>query len=128
MNNSSRNAHFVRVFFLAVQLTSCSSDIETSIAEYGHIKSPDGDAEAYVYENSADSKLLTQVTIKFPGNCYSGAVAAYRSDLKLELRWENDETLEVRHPQGVDFERNASGETVQCFSRKVHVRLVPREN
>jgi hypothetical protein len=67
---------------------------------------------------------MTQVMLDFPEEgCGSGAVAAPGIGHGLKLRWLTPDTLEVRHPIGLELTRNASGEILQCNHRKVRVVL-----
>jgi hypothetical protein len=68
---------------------------------------------------------MTQVMLDFPEErCGSGAVASSGTDHELKLRWLAPDVLEVHHPSGLALSRNASGETLQCGQRKVHVVLI----
>lgn len=129
-------SHQIGAFSIVVLLlTSCNANSTTDnassttdIVRYAHTTSPNGDIRAYAYEFNNENGELTQVVLQFPRGCGSGSAAAYASNLNLELRWIDNENLEVRHPEGVIFQHNASGETLQCFDRKVRVILVPRKS
>jgi len=112
----------VAVLFIA----GCSDQSLPAITEYAHVRSPDGTVSAFAYEYGTEERGLTQVMLQFPGDCGAGSAAAYRSGLELELRWLDDENLQVLHPPGVEFQHNASGDVLRCFDRKVRVRLVAR--
>src|SRR5262245_4762197 len=107
-------------------IAGCHDQSLPPITEYAHVRSPDGTVNAFVYEYGTEERGLTQVMLEFPGDCGAGSVAAYRSGLGLELRWVDDENLQVLHPPGVEFQHNAPGELLRCFDRKVRVRLVAR--
>ena len=91
------------------------------------VPSPSGAFDAWIVESGyGRDDGTTQVMLSFRDrNCGAGAVAAVGVDLGLELRWIDDTTLEVRHPKTIVPIRNASGETVQCYERKVKVVLTP---
>ena len=105
-------------------MIACGTDVPPAITHYGHTTSPDGVIEAHAYEHTTDAGELTQVMLAFPEACRSGAVAAYRVGLSLTLKWRDNENLEVHHPARIAFQRNASGEVLQCGKRKVRVHLV----
>ena len=118
-----------RAFFgIAVLLlfTGCNPKPIPLIVPYAQATSPDGSVEASVFERSGDAGMITEVLLAFANGCGSGTVSAYRLGLKLELRWIDNENLEVIHPPGVEFRRNASGETIQCKNQRVRVQLVAR--
>src|SRR5690242_7917346 len=96
-----------------------------SVEPYAQATSPDGAVNASVFEHTGDAGEITQVLLGFPNGCGSGAVAAYRVGLRLELRWIDNDNLEVIHPPGVQFTQNASGDVIQCRDRKVRVHLSP---
>ena len=118
------------VILSAILLMGCQPPDEPEIetAQYGRIASPNGEMEAYVYETGSETDGLTQVIIEFyPGECGAGTASAYRSGLEYELRWIDDENLEVSHPPGIEIRHNASGEVLACLERTVRVHLRPRE-
>jgi hypothetical protein len=123
----SLQARTVSFLFSLGAATSCSPrTAELSCAsESSRTPSPEGWAIACVVEaDYEEGEAMTQVMLDFPEErCGSGAVAASGSGYGLRLRWLTPDTLEVRHPAGLTLERNASGEILQCGSRKVRVVL-----
>lgn len=109
-------------------LGGCVPEPVPAVVPYAEAISPDGAVRASVFENTSDAGALTQVLLGFPNGCGSGSVVAYRVGLHLELRWMDDDNLEVIHPPGVEFTRNASGDVIQCNDRKVHVHLSPKSH
>jgi hypothetical protein len=97
---------------------SCSGDENRAV-------SPEGWCIACVVESDyGDGARMTQVMLDFPEErCGSGAVAASGSGHGLKLRWLGPDTIEIRHPAGLELSRNASGDILQCGRRKVRVVL-----
>ena len=91
----------------------------------GRVTSPAGWCVASLME--APGAEHTTVLLEFDGGrCGAGAVYFDGGRHGIELRWRDAQTLEVLHPEGVRAHRNASGEVLQCFNRKVRVVLVSR--
>ena len=98
-----------------------------STRELSRVVSPAGwcVASVVVFEDSTTISN-TQILLSFDGGrCGSGAVYFDGGDVPLELRWIDAATLEVRCPAGASFRRNASGEVIQCWDRKVQVIVSP---
>jgi hypothetical protein len=114
------------LFAIFVSLFACSKAPPAfTTREISHVASPAGGcvASVVVFDGSPGGSN-TQVLLSFDGGkCGSGAVSFDRADVPLELRWLDATTLEVRHPKDATPIRNASGEFLQCFDRKVHVIL-----
>jgi len=80
-------------------------------------------ASVIVFDASPRSSN-TQVLLSFDdGRCGSGAVSFDRANVPITVRWVDATTLEVSYPKDLVPERNASGEFLQCFDRRVHVIL-----
>ena len=91
------------------------------------IRSPAGWCVASTVEiDAGKGSQNTQVFLAFDGGCGAGAVAFDGLNLGLQLRWLDDTSLEVGHPQSASPTRNANGEIIQCFKRKVRVILTPQ--
>jgi len=110
-------------------MSSCSRSSKSaglSCSSVGNrIASPEGWCVACVVEADYGGDVrMTQVMLDFPEErCGSGAVAATGIGHGLKLRWLTPDTLEVRHPVGLELSRNASGEILQCGQRRVRVAL-----
>lgn len=87
------------------------------------VVSPAGWCVASLHESPEGHN--TSVILDFDnGRCGAGAVHFSGTGHPIHLRWLDAETLEVAHPEEVRAQRNASGEVIQCFKRKVRVVLV----
>src|SRR2546425_477025 len=118
-------ARFSVIAILATLLACSKSQPAFNTRELSHVASPAGwcVASVVVFDGSPASSN-TQVLLSFDGGkCGSGAVSFDRADVPLELRWVDATTLEVRYPKDATPVRNASGEFLQCFDRRVHVIL-----
>lgn len=90
--------------------------------QLARVPSPSGWCEAYIVEWGDDN---SQVMLEFDGGaCGSGAVSAFGKEPGLQLRWLDSTTVEVQHAKGVQMERNASGEVIQCGGPHRRVRVV----
>jgi hypothetical protein len=110
---------------IAAALFACSKSPQWKTRELQRVTSPAGwcVASVIVFDGSSRSSN-TQVFLSFDGGkCGSGAVSFDRADVPLTLRWVDATTLEVAYPKDLVPTRNASGEFLQCFDRKVHVIL-----
>jgi len=112
------------VMGIIVPIASCARDWSTR--EVAAATSPAGWCVARVVESRyGSSGSNTQVVLDFDGGCGSGAVAADGVNHALKLRWIDDSTLQIEHPKALVLTRNASGEILQCYDRKVRVVLRP---
>ena len=107
-------------------LSGCDPEPIPPVVPYAQAASPDGLISAAVFGHTGGAGAITQVLLGFPNGCGSGAVSAYRVGLRLELRWIDNDNLEVIHPPGTEFTRNASGDVIQCNDRRVRVHLSSR--
>ena len=112
---------------LFVILSGCSDQPGFKSHEVLRVRSPAGWCEAIVYEfYETEKSQNTQVILSFDdGQGGSGAVSFERIGLQLQIHWLDAENLEIRHPTGVAFSRNPSGERIQFKNRFVNVNLVP---
>jgi len=127
--DSMRRVSFLHVLmFLAA--CSCREQLDSGFSTRNTVEvtSPAGWCTASVVETTYEhpSSQVTQVLLSFDGGaCGSGAASSTGTGLGLQLRWLDDTTLEVRHPASTPMTRNASGDVLQCRSRRVRVVLIP---
>ncbi|MBE0456309.1 MAG: hypothetical protein ACTJIB_20715 [Pseudoalteromonas prydzensis] len=119
-----RTLKFPSLLLVLFLLLGCEPEIADGTVKYGKVNSPSGKIQAYVYEYNNEMGELTQVILDFPNGCGAGAVSAYKAGLDLELKWRDNQNLEVHYQQGINFGRNASGEIIQCYEYKVTVHLI----
>ena len=117
------------ISIVGIVLAACSKPSLPPVTtrESTRVVSPAGwcVASVVVFEDPA-TVSNTQVLLSFDGGrCGAGAVSFDGADVPLQLHWIDATTLEVRHPRGASFSRNASGDFLYCLERKVHVVLSP---
>lgn len=90
------------------------------------LSSPSGWARAIVAESESDKHEQSQVVIEFTRErCGGGSVSASVIDSGIQLRWVDDETLEVSAPVSLKLRPAPASKTldhvVRCNERAVNV-------
>ncbi len=124
----ARRLSFMMLLPFVVATNACSPKADEDIPgnRYSIRVSPDGKAEADVYQSKAFGVGHTQVGITWTeSGCGSGSAAFDAYDLGIELSWINSEILQVIYPDGHQFSHNVSGDFLVCGSGQVRVVMVP---